>query len=416
MRRAGWRAGRLRAAAVLGVWAALLGSGPVAAAGTERTPAGPRFTSRATLAPGVEYRQFVVPASHGTARGHLISVDLRRPGVSLDLVHPGAVAARAPLSRLADARGAVAAVNGDFFNITETQHPGVEATGAPVGPAVAGGRRLKAAVPAGQRFGPALPPGTRTEDVIGVGTDRRGRLDRLTLRGEVSGPRIDVPLRGLNQYALPEGGVGAFTPAWGTASRVRATCGTDTDRGAPCSSETYEVTVVRDRVTAVSGRPGSGAVASGSVVLVGREAGARQLRRLRVGDRVRVGHRLTGGSKTPMRFAVGGFPVLRGARVLPGLDTGTSAVRSAAGVGEGGRRFHLLALDGAPEHRSGLTVRELADVLLAVGAEDAVNLDGGGSSTLVARDPGQRRVTVRNHPSAGAERQVPNGIGVFGRT
>jgi exopolysaccharide biosynthesis protein len=48
-----------------------------------------------------------------------------------------------------------------------------------------------------------------------------------------------------------------------------------------------------------------------------------------------------------------------------------------------------------------------------LGATGAVNLDGGGSSTLVSRAPGASRVAVRNHPSGGAERPVPNGIGVF---
>lgn len=48
-----------------------------------------------------------------------------------------------------------------------------------------------------------------------------------------------------------------------------------------------------------------------------------------------------------------------------------------------------------------------------LGCDNAVNLDGGGSSTLVARDPGAGAVTVRNHPAGGVERPVANGIGVF---
>lgn len=51
-----------------------------------------------------------------------------------------------------------------------------------------------------------------------------------------------------------------------------------------------------------------------------------------------------------------------------------------------------------------------------LGADSAVNLDGGGSTTLVARDPGAAAATVRNHPSGGVERPVPNAIGVFSRT
>jgi exopolysaccharide biosynthesis protein len=46
---------------------------------------------------------------------------------------------------------------------------------------------------------------------------------------------------------------------------------------------------------------------------------------------------------------------------------------------------------------------------------DAVNLDGGGSSTFVALQPGAGAVTVLNHPTAGAERPVANGVGVFTR-
>ncbi|MGW0187681.1 phosphodiester glycosidase family protein [Streptomyces sp. NPDC003362] len=366
------------------------------------------------LAPGVRYEEFDLQAAGGPARAHVLDIDLSDPRVRLDLLYPGAVAARSTVSRLADAQGAVAGVNGDFFNISETQHPGVEATGASVGPAVANGRTLKAAVPDGQRFGPALPPGTSTRDVFGVGVDRRARLDGLALDGSVTTAQEVLPLGGLNQYALPVGSVGAFTADWGSASRVRATCGTDTERAAPCSADTYEVTVRSGRVVAAAQTPGRGPIAAGTTVLVGREAGARWLRGLAVGEAVRVRHRLVAArTRVPYRFAVGGYPVLSGGRALPGLDDRTTAVRSAAGLADGGRRVLLLSLDGAPEYRTGLTIAELAAVMRRLGAVDAFSLDGGGSSALVARGPGETAVTVRNHPAGGAERPVPNGIGVF---
>ncbi|OKH99189.1 hypothetical protein A6A06_26860 [Streptomyces sp. CB02923] len=405
----------VRARAVLTAltaWGVLAGSG--AAAGATADGGTLRLGRAVPVAPGVAYSAFDVVVGRGTAHGHLLTVDLADRRVTVDLLYPGAVGARSPVSRLADARAAVAAVNADFFNITETQHPGVEATGAPVGPAIASGRHLKAAVPDGQRFGPALPPGTTNRDVIGVGFDRRARLDRLTLRGAVLTSDGALPLKGLNQYALPVDGIGAFTSLWGPTSRVRATCGTDTDRAAPCSAETYEVTVRHGRVTKAVQVPGGGGIARGTTTLVGREEGARQLRKLHVGDRVRVGHALTGRRPAPLRFAVGGFPIVRGDEPLTGLDTVTPAVRTSAGVGGGGRRLLLLALDGAPG-RAGMTVRELADLMDRLGARDAVNLDGGGSSTLVTREPGSPGSTVRNHPSAGAERPVPNAIGVLSR-
>lgn len=393
------------------VWSVLAGAALVEAApaGAARAPG--------VIAPGVGYTEFDVPTARGTAHAHVLGVDLRDRRVRVGLLYPGAVAARAPLSALADAQGAVAGVNGDTFNITETQHPGVEATGAAVGPAVAHGRPLKSAVPEGQRFGPALPPGTTTKDVLGVGVDGRARLDSLALDGSVRTSAGSLPLGGLNQYALPVGSVGAFTADWGAASRVRATCGTDTDRAAPCSTDTYEVTVVRGRVVSAAGVPGSGAIAPGTTVLVGREAGARWLRKLSPGDRVGVRHRLVASrSRVPYRFAVGGYPVLAGGLPLPGLDDRASAVRTAAGIADHGRRLLLFALDGSPEFRGGLTIAEVARALLALGAEDAFSLDGGGSTTLAVRDPDTHTVRVRNHPSVDPERPVPNGIGVFSRT
>ncbi|MFJ9797400.1 phosphodiester glycosidase family protein [Streptomyces sp. NPDC101145] len=391
---------------------------PAAGATAGRASVASAVSDTRWVATGVGYRVLDVPSSRGTARVHLLTVDLREGRVSVGLLYPGVVAGRAPLSALADGAGAVAGVNGDFFNLSEAQHPGVPATGAPVGPAVAEGRALKAAVPRGQRFGPALPPGTNTRMVLGVDGDGRARLGELALSGEVRTSEGRIGLGGLNQYALPVGSVGLFTRDWGSVSRLRATCGTDTDRGAPCSTETYEVRVRGGRVVGVADAPGAGAIAAGTQVLVGREAGARWLRGLAVGDQVWVGHRLVpvgGEPDVSFRFAVGGYPVLREGRPLTGMDAVTSAVRSAAGVADGGRRLLLLALDGGQEFRSGLTVVEVAALLRDLGASDGVNLDGGGSSTLVARMDGADAVRVLNRPSGGAERPVPNGIGVFVR-
>ncbi|MFI1768055.1 phosphodiester glycosidase family protein [Streptomyces sp. NPDC020800] len=393
---------------VLTAFGVLAGAALAGAAPAGAVPLGKR------VAPGVTYRQFDISAAAGEAHAHLLTVDLGNPHVRLDLLYPGTVAARATVSKLADSVGAVAGVNGDFFNITETQHPGVEATGATVGPAIAGEQVLKAAVPTGQRFGPSLPPGTTTTDVFGVGTDRRARMDRLTLTGSVTTPEGRFPLRGLNQYALPENSVGAFTSRWGSASRMRATCGTDTDRAAACSTDTHEVTVEDGKVLSASDTPGSGPVPTGATVLVGREEGAQQLRKLSVGDRVTVTHGLVAATaKVPYTFAIGGYPVLRGGAPLSGLDNSVSAVRTVVGFADDGHRMLLLALDGAAAYRTGMTIAEEAATMKALGASDAFNLDGGGSSEMVTRDAGAGGVTVRNHPSGGAERPVPDGIGVF---
>ncbi len=401
------RAGR-SALTYLTAFGALAGAALVGAALTRRRAGVTR------LAPGVTYEQFDITAAKGVTHAHVVVVDLRNAHARVNLLYPGAVAAREPVSRLADSAGAVAGVNGDFFDITETQHPGVEATGATDGPAIASGVALKGAVPDGQRFGPALPPGTNTRNVLGVGVDRVARLDSLALSGTVRTSHGGLTLGGFNQYALPENSIGAFTTRWGSVSRVRATCGSDADRAAACSADTYEVAVRGGRVVSVSNTPGSGAIAAGTTVLVGREAGAQRLRKLFKGERVQVQHRLVAArSGVPYRFAIGGYPVLRHGQPLAGLDDKTSAVRTAVGIADGGHRLLLFATDGAVAYRNGLTIAEVAAHLRKLGSVDAFSLDGGGSTTLVARASGASAVTVRNHPSGGAERPVPNGVGVF---
>jgi Phosphodiester glycosidase len=252
--------------------------------------------------------------------------------------------------------------------------------------------------------------------VFGVDTEGHPRMGSLALDGSVrAGDKVRA-LGGLNQYALPENSVGAFTSGWGSASRVRATCGSDTRRADPCATETYEVTVRAGRVVSSADKPGDGAVPSGTTVLVGREAGARWLRELSTGDPVSVRHRLVdAASRTPYRFAIGGYPVLDDGTPRPGLNDTTAAVRTAVGVSGDGRTMLLLATDGGPEYRSGLTIAEVADTMRKLGSSDAFSLDGGGSTTLVARKPDAATVSVRNHPSGGTERPVPNGIGVLTR-
>ncbi|MCG5435289.1 phosphodiester glycosidase family protein [Micromonospora foliorum] len=369
-------------------------------------------TSTEQLAPGVTYGSFEVATPRGVTVGYLLTADLRKNTVSLDLLHPDAVAQRKVVSAMTNEQGAVAGVNGDFFNNSET-HTGVTPTYSSSGPEIADGEELKFAVPTAQRFGPGLAPGTSTRDVFGVGVNGEARIDTLSLDGEVRSGKGTIALGGLNQYALPVGSVGLFTADWGTASRVRSTCGSDTSRSDPCSTHTYEVTVRAGVVTAVGPTPGAGAIPADTQVLVGREGGADALDDLAVGDRVQVRDKLVSAGKPKLTFAVGGAPILRDGAPLAGLDTRTAAVRSAAGVSPDGRTVYLVALAGRAPASAGFTIAELADLMRSLGADAAVNLDGGGSSTVAVREPGQAAATARNSPSDGTERMVANGIGIF---
>lgn len=95
----------------------------------------------------------------------------------------------------------------------------------------------------------------------------------------------------------------------------------------------------------------------------------------------------------------------------------TRAPRSAIGFSADGKRAWVVAVDGRQAGVSvGMSLRELTDLFVVLGAADALNLDGGGSTTLVAM--GARQPLVLNTPIhsgvAGRERPVANFIALFG--
>jgi exopolysaccharide biosynthesis protein len=87
--------------------------------------------------------------------------------------------------------------------------------------------------------------------------------------------------------------------------------------------------------------------------------------------------------------------------------------RTAVGIANGGKTLLLVVIDGRRKNEAvGMSLRETAEVMLEQGAEEAVNLDGGGSSVLAIRDPDSGKMHIMNHPSDGQERAVANVLGV----
>ncbi|MCF6268623.1 MAG: phosphodiester glycosidase family protein [Melioribacteraceae bacterium] len=79
--------------------------------------------------------------------------------------------------------------------------------------------------------------------------------------------------------------------------------------------------------------------------------------------------------------------------------------RTAAGFGESKRYLYLATVDGRQVTSKGMSLPEFADFLISIGVYRAVNLDGGGSTTMVVRNK------IVNSPSdAGGERRVSNSL------
>jgi exopolysaccharide biosynthesis protein len=136
----------------------------------------------------------------------------------------------------------------------------------------------------------------------------------------------------------------------------------------------------------------------------------------RAGDTVRVRMAI---SPFHPRHAVGGNGVLLRDGLVPAqLDSVGQASfrarhpRTAVGFDATGRRLLLVTVDGRqPGHSVGMTLQELAALMRGLGAVEALNLDGGGSTALVVPDlRSSTGVRIVNRPSDKTERKVANGL------
>ncbi|MBV9843573.1 MAG: phosphodiester glycosidase family protein [Kutzneria sp.] len=384
---------RIRRLLALCLAIAVIGLGCTGLAAAEPAPAGGRPPAPGLamagdahpIGPGTTLSTFRQDGQGGPLRGEVIEADLTDPRLSVSLLTPPRVSQVRTVTELAAAGHAFAAVNGDLYDINNT--------GAPRGIEIADGTLLK---------GPLTEP-VPWHQAVGIDSGRAGRIVEAYLEGTVvlasGGHRLD----GLNQEQVPpDGGLDLFTPMWGSGSRAIS--------GA---TRLHEVTVVGGVVVGHSATPGAGPIPTGGFVLVGTGADADLLAALPTGSPVSV----TFGPRTEPEHTFTSllgvrYVLVRNGEVPDGLDDRSLNPETALGFSRDGKRMWMVVIDGHSAVSRGVTVRGLATIMRRQGAYDAVVIDGGGSTEMVARDAGGARMTVRNVPSDGVEREVANGIGL----
>ncbi len=89
--------------------------------------------------------------------------------------------------------------------------------------------------------------------------------------------------------------------------------------------------------------------------------------------------------------------------------------RTAIGVSQDGKTVYLMVVDGRNFYYSnGADLLDLMNLMSACGASDALNLDGGGSSTFIARDGAEGELKLLNWPTdqGGVMRKVATGLAI----
>lgn len=351
----------------------------------DATPAVPQKELTEQVAPGVAYKQRNIKLQDQPVQLQILEVDPSNPAINLIPVHALDRAAGKELTTsIAKRYGATAAINGGYFYVS-----------GPLPGASTGIYQLN---------GKIISSGDKRSSLVfceETGGKERAAVTTAGFKGTVTAADgHNATLAGMNR-PREAGELVLYTSVLGPATPAVAG---------------FEVVLGADgKVKSASQSEGGSQLPAGGMVLSAAGDPADWLREhAAIGSAMKVDVRLD--PLAPLKACkpqdmVGAGPrlVQAGKIDLPeeGFNHATSRhPRTAFGVTAEGK-FLLVTLDGRQSTSAGMTLAELADLMLSLGAVDAINLDGGGSTTMVVNG------VIRNSPSDRRERAVSDAILVF---
>ncbi|NLJ86315.1 MAG: phosphodiester glycosidase family protein [Firmicutes bacterium] len=347
------------------------------------------------VVPGLAYGHWRKDTPNGPLFVNYMRIDLREPGVR---VRPAMAAnGKEAVHQLAARHGAIAAVNGIYF----------ASDGSPLGMIMIDGKLVS--------------PPYLNRTAAGLTENGTVIIDNVAITGEVRRAALGAHEESGGQKRHLE--VGSWSEATWEIDGVNRRRLADeliiytAEHGTTTGTNNYgwEVLIQGNYVTGHV--QGNAKIPPGGYVISGHGKAAHWLRNLEIGDYIDASWSLQPNwLEQGVVHAVGGGPrLLRQGQVDITAEqerfqadiTQGRAPRTALGVTERGELL-LVTVNGRQNNISiGMTLAEAAELMRELGAIEAMNLDGGGSSTMVVRG------IVLNAPSDGVPRPVSNAILVW---
>ena len=258
----------LSCALLLAAIAAIFALPAMARAAEERLPL---IDKTESLGPGITLHHLKSLGQNGWQDKQVLTVHLNEPGVSTNLLTAGSVAQGGPLTEAANKAGAVAGVNGDFFDIGNST--------AAEGGEVQSGQLIKSG-----------NVGHSVTSHFGVTTAGIAELANLAIEAQAEFNGETTPVLSINAAdgeVVPANGMVAYTPAWGTYSRARGFTGV-------AAANVAEALVVEGKVVSIdSAGAEANQIPAEGFALVGRDEAAAKIRALTVGEEVKLSYGLS---------------------------------------------------------------------------------------------------------------------------
>lgn len=343
---------------------------------------------------GAKLEKWNWKTADGIAKVNVVEVNLKNPYIVVDSMggKEGMMGNRQTMTQMSKERGAVAAINGDFFTVT--------AEGAPFGTHIQSGKMVTSP-------GYISPKNTFALDKNQIPSI--GRLDFDALVTAVNGSTFQ--LFGVNKTQYQAGfrftgnshlnRLHMYTDQWNMKNWVGDSLNLP-----------YTVVLVQNGVvTQILENKAVEKIPAGAYLLLGHGEAENYLKQnVAIGDLLQVDFAFNPAEELQMAIDGSSLLVKDGQKVnhtTPGRNA-----RTAVGYSQDNRYMYMITVERSKES-IGMTFAELSDFLAQRGMWQAVNLDGGGSTTLVSRKLGDFNATTAMLPSQDTERLVPNGLGIF---
>ncbi|MDR3562502.1 MAG: phosphodiester glycosidase family protein [Negativicutes bacterium] len=331
--------------------------------------------SEEEVLPGIKHISWLRSQTFGPVQAHILTIDAQSGATVRPLLSNGMINGVEPVAAMSSRAKAAVAVNGSYFSTS----------GEIIG-------LLKI-------DGDIISTPTIGRTAVGIMPDGKMIIDQVEYQGSVTLMNgKNLPIDGVNRERGPNEVI-LYNEYYGPTTATNP-FGVD-----------Y---VLRADGTIVAISRGNTVISPGMTVLSAHGEGAKALSGLKVGDFVVVNQSLGPvWDKTLHALGAGPMLVKDGSIFLTtkteefGSDVaGGRAPRTALGLTKEGNLL-LAVVDGRSANSAGMTLLELALFMQELGAVDAMNLDGGGSSEMVIFDK------VINKPSDGRERRVGDALAVF---
>lgn len=343
---------------------------------------------------GITRSSEVIEATNGRQQAQILKIDLSDPNVRTGMVEAGneiVDPSDETVSSMANRTGAVAGINADFFAIA--------GQGSPTGMVVQNGNLLKSPNPSGYDANfLMLKDGTPV-------------ITPETFSGTVTDGSASYALSAINQFDtnIPNS-ITLDTPANGAVNinEGRVAVGHVVDAGSAVQIDS--IALAQHSLPALTGD-------EEDVVAIGSAPAAWMAANVKAGDTIQISDSLSPYPLSQIQTAVEGGGILEqnGQMAVPVEGSGENNEDNPVtglGITKDGKHLIIAVFDGhqAEGSAEGLTRPEQAQWMMSHGAYNAILFDSGGSSDMVARLPGQTKVSVLNTPSDGEERDVANGL------